>query len=63
MSTIRVKPPMTDRLWGIHRIMAEKIMGAYLDFTNADKPNKPNLEKRLLNEIIKRGQYSHKPSA
>ena len=54
---------MTDKLWGMHRIMAEKIMGAYLDLNNAAELDKPNLEKRLLYEIIKRGQYSHKPSA
>ena len=63
MSTIRVKPPMTDKLWNIHRMMAEKIKRAYFDFEAASEPSKSIFEKRLLHAITKRGQYSHKPSA
>ena len=54
---------MTDRLWSMHRIMAEKIMKAYFDFEAAPELDKPRLEERLLHAITKRGQYSHKPSA
>ena len=54
---------MTDKLWTIHRIMAEQIMRAYFDFEAAHEADKPRLEKKLLHAITKRGQYSHKPSA
>jgi len=43
--------------------MAEKIMKAYFDFETAPELDKPRLEERLLHAIMKRGQYSHKPSA
>ena len=54
---------MTDKLWNIHRMMAEKIKRAYFDFEAASEPSKSIFEKRLLHAITKRGQYSHKPSA
>ena len=63
MRVRRSKNQMTDRLWGMHRIMAEKIMKAYFDFEAAPKLDKSRLEQRLLNAITKRSQYSHKPSA
>ena len=54
---------MTDRLWCMHRVMAEKIKKAYFDFKTAPELDKPRLEKILLHAITKRGKYSHKPSA
>lgn len=57
------KTQMTDRLWSMHRIMAEQIMRAFFDFEAAHEADKPRLEKRLLNAIKKRGRYPHKPFA
>ena len=63
MNKRKYKTQMTDRLWSMHRIMAEQIMKAYLDFEAAPELDKSRLEQRLLHAITKRGQYSHKPSA
>jgi len=63
MNTRRFKNQMTDKLWNMHRMMAEQIAKAYFDFKTAPELDKSRLEKRLLHAITKRSQYSHKPSA
>jgi len=63
MRVRRNKTQMTDRLWCMHRVMAEKIKKAYFDFENAHELDKSRLEKILLHAITKRSKYSHKPSA
>lgn len=54
---------MTDRLWSMHRLMAERIARAFFDYASAADADKDMLEKRLFDAVKKRGRYSHRPSA
>tara|TARA_Y100000310_G_C20164752_1_gene570861 strand:- start:311 stop:502 length:192 start_codon:yes stop_codon:yes gene_type:complete len=63
MSVVTVKPPMTDKLWGIHRILAERIFNLYLLWENATKSQKSEAEKRLIKVLAARSKYNKAPRA
>jgi len=63
MNATVVKPPMTDKLWGIHRILAERIFNLYLLWENATKSQKSEAEERLVKVLATRSKYSKAPKA
>ena len=63
MNATVVKPPMTDKLWGIHRILAERIYQLYLLWENASEDQRTKAEKKLINAIATRSKYGKAPRA
>ena len=63
MYTTTVKPPMTDKLWGIHRILAERIYQLYLLWENASEDQRTKAEKKLIAALATRSKYSKAPRA
>ena len=63
MRTRKVKPPMTDKLWGIHRILANRIHQLYMNWENAAEEQKHKAEERLVKALATRSKYGKAPRA
>ena len=63
MSVVRVKPPMTDTLCGMHRILAERIFNLYILWENAAENQKPEAEQSLIKVLAARSKYGKAPRA
>ena len=63
MNVATIKPPMTDKLWGIHRILAERIFNLYLLWENAAENQKPEAEQSLIKVLAARSKYGKAPRA
>ena len=54
---------MTDTLWGMHRILAERIFNLYILWENAAENQKPEAEQSLIKVLAARSKYGKAPRA